>query len=475
MGVRFGALPALAASLFLSLAAAAGAESLDDLAHRGATLARQDPLVAALRSQEPDRSRARGFDIGIAAAGADTLPGPGKQKIHDSLQPREQAGFETAVSFALERNRNAALAARGVAIANADPLVASARTLNPDGFYRLGFDIGVAATEHDTLPGPGKQKIHDSLSPRAQTGFDKAVSFSLERNRHADLAARGAAIARQDQEVATARTLEPDVLYWLGFDIATGFFGDPHRGAIGNTATGPGSLRVRDSLSAAGQRGFNASAKFHFGRDYSLDLADSPPSVVDGDEVAGLISNYRLNAGLSPVTTDPVLTLIASLHARRMAAADMLAHVLPGEGSFKQRLVAGGFEGDNAVELLFAGPRATSTQSVFDSWRQSPIHDAGLRRAGTPSIGVYAIDARLGSKYGRYWTLVIGQSSGARAVAPAAPAPVPAPMVEVPPKPARPPAPVADVPPDPAPAREPMPDGAAPPADGGANPAQANP
>ena len=162
----------------------------------------------------------------------------------------------------------AALAVKGQAIASEDPLAIEFRNREPEGASRRGFDIGMAAAEGHTLPGPGKQRIHDSLSPAEQGGFNTAVSFSLERNRNADFAAKGAAVAKGDRVVAEARTAETDVLYWLGFDIATGIFGDPARGAQGNTATGPGSLRIRDSLSAAGQRGFNASVTLHLGRKY---------------------------------------------------------------------------------------------------------------------------------------------------------------------------------------------------------------
>ena len=35
------------------------------------------------------------------------------------------------------------------------------------------------------------------------------------------------------------------VLFLLGYDIATGIFGDPALGARGNTLTGPGSLGIR--------------------------------------------------------------------------------------------------------------------------------------------------------------------------------------------------------------------------------------
>jgi len=160
------------------------------------------------------------------------------------------------------------LAARGEAIANQDPLAVELRYRQAEGPSRRGFDIGMAAAEGQTAPGPGKQRIQNSLSPAEQPGFNIAVTFSLERNRNADLAAKGAAIAAADPVVAEARTVDADVFYWLGFDIATGIFGDPTLGALGNTAMGPGSAKIRDALNASGQRGFNASVKFHLSRKY---------------------------------------------------------------------------------------------------------------------------------------------------------------------------------------------------------------
>ncbi|HEY3025659.1 MAG TPA: hypothetical protein VGJ55_05880 [Pyrinomonadaceae bacterium] len=160
------------------------------------------------------------------------------------------------------------LAAKGEAIANQDSLAVELRNQQADGPAQRGFDIGMAAAEGQTAAGPGKQKIRDSLTPEERVGFDAAVSFSLERNKNGELAGKGAAIAEQDPVVAEARNLETDVFYRLGFDIATGIFGNPALGAKGNTATGPGSLKIRDSLSAAGQRGFDAAVKLHLSRNY---------------------------------------------------------------------------------------------------------------------------------------------------------------------------------------------------------------
>jgi hypothetical protein len=359
----------------------------DALASKGEMIANADPLSTALRNRVSSAASRRGFDIGMAAAEGQTLPGPGKQRIHDSLNTVEQVGFDIAVSFSLDRNRNAGLASRGAAVAAGDPIVADARAVEPDARYWLGFeiatgiygdpalggmghftkgpatdtpvgsgassmdpqdlqirnaldpiarkgfngavnlywkstkrgpdgrpisvtvalpratsyddlaakgemianadplsaelrnqarndstrrgiDIGLAAAEGQTLPGPGKQAIHNGLCGYEQVGFDTGVSFSLQRNRNAQLAVTGAAIASQDPMVAEARTTDPDVFYWLGFDIATGIFGDHALGALGHTGTGAGSDAIRDALNPNAQRGFNASVALHLRRKY---------------------------------------------------------------------------------------------------------------------------------------------------------------------------------------------------------------
>jgi hypothetical protein len=160
------------------------------------------------------------------------------------------------------------LASRGEGIAARDPLSVELRNRAGEGAALRGFDIGMAAAEGQTHDGPGKQNVRASLSAVERQGFDIALAFSLQRNRHAKLAEVGAFIASADPVVAEARAGEDDVLYWLGFDIATGIFGDPVGGAQGNTATGPGSLGIRAALQPAAQRGFTAAMTLHLNRDY---------------------------------------------------------------------------------------------------------------------------------------------------------------------------------------------------------------
>lgn len=286
------------------------AVDFDALAARGSAIAAADPLAMELRSQQANAAAQRGFDIGMAAAEAQTSARPeqtfeyyiaqssklsqgdnrknievmqeqlkslkaGKShligKILDDMDRAEQAGFASAVSFSMARNRMKItdLAPRGAQIASEDPLAMELRNNHPEGAARLGFDIGMAVAEGQTAPGPGKDRIRDSLLDAEKGGFLFAVSYSLDRNRNAERAATGAAIAAADPAVAAARRAQPDVLNKLGFDIATGIFGDPALGAQGNTALGPGSMGIRNALSPSALQGFDDAVAFHLRRTYS--------------------------------------------------------------------------------------------------------------------------------------------------------------------------------------------------------------
>jgi hypothetical protein len=206
--------------------------------------------------------------------------GPGKPLGRVQPSPIDSAPRSPCESARTARERNspawpglqiqcgATLAPLGWSIANQDPLSEELRRRAHNDAARRGFDIGMAIAEHDTEMGPGKQAMHDGLTGIEQAAYDVAVSFLLQRNRNAKFAATGAAIARADPAVAQARKTEDDMFYWLGFDIATGIFGDPHQGAAGNTATGPGSLKIRDALNATAIRGFNAAVAYHLARHY---------------------------------------------------------------------------------------------------------------------------------------------------------------------------------------------------------------
>jgi hypothetical protein len=153
------------------------------------------------------------------------------------------------------------LIAKGETLANEDPLAILLR--DQPGHSRLGFVIGLAAAEKQTLPGPGKDTLRESLALADRESFQQAVDYSLDRNSSLEFAAKGAVVVKLDQAVADARSLLPLSVAWLGFDIATGIFGSLALGALGHTLEGPGSDTIRNHLSPHGQKGFKAAVAFH--------------------------------------------------------------------------------------------------------------------------------------------------------------------------------------------------------------------
>jgi hypothetical protein len=157
--------------------------------------------------------------------------------------------------------------AKGEARAAGDPSAANVRSPLYDA-PRRGFDIGLGVWADQTAPGPGKTRYRDFLSFAEQQGFDMAAAFALPRNKYAGLVAVGTAINAADAQVRAKRNASKDGFYWLGFDIASGLFGDPRAGSQGSKALGSGAIAIRDSLNAAGQAGFNASMQMHLARKY---------------------------------------------------------------------------------------------------------------------------------------------------------------------------------------------------------------
>lgn len=179
-------------------------------------------------------------------------------------QCRAQGGYAAASpsNLDLEKAR-----AKGETLAAGDDALdlLRSRTPHPD---RRGFEVGLGIWEGSTAPGPGKQRYHDALISAEQRGFDLAAAYSLSRNKYAALVKVGLAIAAADPDVQRARTADNDPFYWLGFDIASGLFGDPAMGSEGSKVLGAGAITIRDSLNYAGKRGFIASMQLHLARSY---------------------------------------------------------------------------------------------------------------------------------------------------------------------------------------------------------------
>lgn len=131
---------------------------------------------------------------------------------------------------------------------------------------------------------------------------------------------------------------------------------------------------------------------------------NAPPATVDPGAAAAKISAYRKSKGLSPVTVSAKLNGIAATHARAMASAGKMAHVLPGEGSFPSRMNGGGYDAAAAAENIAAGQQ--NLDQVFDGWRRSSSHNANLLKPGVTEIGI-AVAYTPKGKYRDYWTLVL--------------------------------------------------------------------
>ena len=195
---------------------------------------------------------------------------PGLEK-QCAEQPVAQPAAQPAKPAApvIDEAWRAEKSARGETLVDQDAMALALRSQWSNAEKVRAFNMGMAVAEGHTAPGPGKQAIHDALAEGERRAFQMAVWYSIDRNANAELAAKGAEIAEADPTVAEARKAMSDPFYWLGFDIATGLFGDPALGAKGNTAKGPGSTKIRDGLNPESAReGFDEAVQFHLARNY---------------------------------------------------------------------------------------------------------------------------------------------------------------------------------------------------------------
>src|SRR3954454_20363838 len=109
------------------------------------------------------------------------------------------------------------------------------------------------------------------------------------------------------------------------------------QGPVLNKSRSMGRTRFAVAMSCAiplfGCLGFGGGSNVTYVEHPTVDR----PATVDPGAAAAIISAYRKKSWLGSVTVDPTLSAIAAKHAKAMASADKLAHVLPGEGSFEAR------------------------------------------------------------------------------------------------------------------------------------------
>ena len=123
---------------------------------------------------------------------------------------------------------------------------------------------------------------------------------------------------------------------------------------------------------------------------------------VDPVAARDMISIYRRNKGLGPVSIDPALQQEAEAQARAMAKADKMSHDV--RGPLMARLDAAGFQHKAAVENVSAG--YLTLAEAFSGWRDSPPHNRNMLEPRMHRMGIATAYAP-GSKYRVFWALVM--------------------------------------------------------------------
>ncbi len=203
--------------------------------------------------------------VASAASAAMNHPASAKMPAEFAVALGQQfpKGIQPTPMPVLKSGPLSVLADRGQLLAASDALLASLRELEPAGFTRLGFDIGLAIDEDGTAPGPGKEKFkNDHVDSFDSAAYQRAVDYTMDRNANAFLAARGIAVMLANPAAAEARAKLPLSNRWLGFDIAAGHFAPINEGGEGSTAQGTGSVKIRLLLSASAKVGWDAAIAF---------------------------------------------------------------------------------------------------------------------------------------------------------------------------------------------------------------------
>lgn len=130
---------------------------------------------------------------------------------------------------------------------------------------------------------------------------------------------------------------------------------------------------------------------------------------LDPQAAASMISLYRQNNGLGPVTVDPALMALAEDQSTAMAKKNKLDHDV--KAPLAKRLNASGYPATIAVENVSAGYHTLA--EAFSGWRDSPPHRANMLKAGVTKLGIAAIYAP-GTKYKVFWTMIMAETEKPR-------------------------------------------------------------
>jgi uncharacterized protein YkwD len=154
-------------------------------------------------------------------------------------------------------------------------------------------------------------------------------------------------------------------------------------------------------MSAAGLAGCTDSTPPAGEPSFYHDLAQAD-AVLDANAAASMISGYRSNNGLGPVTIDPELMRLANEQASAMAASGKVDHDVG--HPFQDRIRKSGYDASVAVENISAGYHTLA--EAFSGWRDSPPHRANMLNSGATRMGIAAVYTPK-SKYKVFWALIL--------------------------------------------------------------------
>ena len=131
-----------------------------------------------------------------------------------------------------------------------------------------------------------------------------------------------------------------------------------------------------------------------------VSLAAAARVQVNAHALASIISAFRREHGLGPVTVDPELNRFAEAHARSMAAHNMMGHDVGTSFSERRRSIRARIVVENV------GAAYNNVAEAFASWRDSPSHRANMLDPDMTRIGIGAAPT-YDTYYKSFWALVM--------------------------------------------------------------------
>jgi uncharacterized protein YkwD len=131
-------------------------------------------------------------------------------------------------------------------------------------------------------------------------------------------------------------------------------------------------------------------------------------AALDAEEIAflGLINDYRVQNGLSPLQLSVALTKSSDWMSTDMATTGNFSHTDTQGRDPSARMEAFGYDTSNWWGENIAGGNATA-QATFTQWKNSPGHNANMLGANYKVIGIARVQ-NPSSAYGWYWTTDFG-------------------------------------------------------------------